>query len=78
MSASNNTDSVMTKTGIIASSSSKERLQKMINEYFYSTEWVILEDMRLFNSKLNKFCENFFVESKRGRWFFKAKIEKGE
>lgn len=68
----------MTKTGIIASSSSKERLQGMINEYFYSTAWVILEDLRLFNSKQNKFCENYFVENKRGRWYFKAKIEKGE
>ena len=68
----------MTKTGIIASSPSKDRLQKMINEYFYSTAWVIMDDLRLFNSKLNKFCENFFVENKRGRWYFKAKIEKGE
>ena len=65
----------MTKNGIIASSPSKDRLQKMINEYFYSTEWVILEDLRLFNSKLNKFCENYFVENRRGRFYFKMKGE---
>lgn len=65
----------MTKTGIIASSSSKERLQGMINEYFYSTAWEILDDLRLFNSKQNKFCENYFVENKRGRFYFKMKGE---
>jgi hypothetical protein len=65
----------MTKTGIIASSPSKDRLQKMINEYFYSTAWVILEDLRLFNNKQKRFCTKYLVENKRGRYYFKMKGE---
>lgn len=65
----------MTKTGIIASSSSKERLQNLVNKYFYSTAWVILEDLRLFNSKQNRFCTKYLVENKRGRYYFKMKGE---
>lgn len=65
----------MTKTGIIASSPSKDRLQKMINEYFYSTAWVIMDDLRLFNSKQNRFCNKYVVENKRGRYYFKMKGE---
>lgn len=65
----------MTKTGIIASSPSKDRLQKMINEYFYSTAWEILEDLRLFNRKQNRYCQKYIVERKNGRFYFKMKGE---
>lgn len=63
----------MTKTGIIASAPSKERLQNLVNKYFYSTAWVILEDLRLFNSKQNRFCTKYIVENNRGRYCLKIK-----
>lgn len=65
----------MTKNGIIASSCDLAWLQKTINEYFYSTAWVILEDLRLFNIKLNKYCEDYVVERRKGRFYFKMKGE---
>ena len=65
----------MTKNGIIASSCDLAWLQKTINEYFYSKAWVILEDLRLFNSKQNRFCQKYIVERKNGRFYFKMKGE---
>ena len=39
---------------LLASAGSKNKLQKMINDFYYSENWIIDEENNLFNTKLNK------------------------
>ena len=55
---------------LIASASSKEELQKLVNEFYCSTNWIIQEDNSLFNTKLNRSTDSTIVRFFRGRWRF--------
>lgn len=55
---------------LIATAPSKEELQKLINEFYCSTNWVIQEDNTLFNTKLNGSTDSTIVRLFRGRWRF--------
>jgi hypothetical protein len=66
----------MTKTGILASSPTKEKLQELINEYFHSLSLFITDDNRIFNTFTNMYLSNYIVEHKRGRWYFKINTNK--
>lgn len=55
---------------LIGSSFSKEDLERAINEYFYSTSYIITDEGRVFNTKFNDFLENYRVIQKRNRWRF--------
>ena len=39
----------------IASSPTKERLQKLINEFYYSQNYIITDDNKVYNTKLQKY-----------------------
>ena len=55
---------------LLASAGSKNKLQKMINDFYYSENWIIDEENNLFNTKLNKFANGVKVENKGKRWRF--------
>ena len=52
---------------IIASSKTKKGLEKLINEYFFSNNYIITDDNRVFNTKLNKYNDNvkIIIDGKR-------------
>jgi len=54
----------------ICSAGTTEALQALINRYYYSTNWVVDKDLRVFNDKLNK--ELGHVEFKKGRYTYYA------
>ena len=58
------------KTYLICSACSKEQLEKAINEYLYSTNWIIKENLDLYNTKLEKVSSNYRVIQKKNRWRF--------
>lgn len=55
---------------LIGSAGSKEDLEKMINECFYSTNFHITDDGKIYNIKKQKFLDGYRVIQKRGRWRF--------
>lgn len=60
----------MANKNLLASSSSKEKLQNIINKYFYSENIIITDDNRIFNKKLNKYLDDFKVVSTKSKWRF--------
>ena len=57
---------------LIASAPSKEELQKLVNEFYCSTNWIIQDDNSLFNTKLNRSTDSVIVRFFRGRWRFET------
>ena len=55
---------------LLASAGSKNKLQKMINDFYCSENWIIDEENNLYNTKLNKFANGVRVEKKGNRWRF--------
>lgn len=65
-------DNNMKKTTLIYSTpNGKSDLEKMINEYFYSENYIITEDNRIYNKKLDKYLTKYIVQEKKGRWQFR-------
>jgi hypothetical protein len=63
------------KTKCIISSPSKENLQKAINEFYYSKNYIITEDNRIYNDKLDQYLNSdYFIMVKNDRWQFRIKI----
>ena len=56
------------KTKTIMSTGTREDLVKMINEYYYSKNYIITEDNRIYNTKTEKFMDDLIVKFYRGRW----------
>lgn len=59
------------KTIMRFSAGSKADLEKMINEYFYSENYVITDDNRVYNSKLDKYLDDYIIQEKKSRWSFR-------
>lgn len=53
---------------LLASAGSKNKLQKMINDFYYSENWIITDDNRAYNSKLHKYAEGVQIINKKNRW----------
>lgn len=60
----------MAKSKLICTASTKEELQNLINEFYYSTRWIIKEDNKLINTKTNKTIDNSVVRLYRNKWRF--------
>lgn len=46
-----------------------KELEKKINEYFYSDSYIITDDLKVYNYKMDKFIDyHFSVRQSRGRW----------
>lgn len=58
------------KSKVVLSTGSREDLQKMINEYFYSKNYVIRDDMMVYNIAKDAILENYIVREKKSRWQF--------
>ena len=52
----------------IFSAGSKEDLTAMINEYYYSKNYIITEDNRIYNTTKEKYMDVLKVVFKRNRW----------
>lgn len=61
------------KTKTILSAGTKQDLQNMINNYFYSKNYVITDDLKVYNPATNKTL-SFIIDNKRGRWSMKKEI----
>lgn len=59
------------KTKTVMSAASKEDLTKMINQYYYSTNYVITDDNRIYNTVKESYLDGMKVEFKRNRWSVK-------
>jgi hypothetical protein len=55
---------------LLASAGNKNKLQKMINDFYYSENWIIDEENKIFNTEQNKFASGVKVEKKGKRWRF--------
>ena len=60
------------KTRLIGTSSTKEGLEKIINEYLFSTNWTIKENLDLYNKKTEKTSSNYRIVQKKNRWRFES------
>ena len=58
------------KSKCLISSLSKEELQKQINKFYYSENYIITDDNRVYNTKLEKYLDNnkLIITAKNDRW----------
>ena len=52
----------------VFSAGSKEDLAAMINEYYYSKNYIITEDNRIYNTVKENYMDTLKVVFKRDRW----------
>ena len=66
------------KTYCICSASTKSDLEKLINNYFLSKNYVITEDNRVYNTKTEKYfsSETYIVVERKNRWSFRRSESK--
>lgn len=55
-------------SNLIGSAGSREDLEQMINEKFYTTNIIITDDMRVYNKKLDRYLDGYRIVQKRNRW----------
>ena len=58
------------KNILVASAGDKKDLEKMINEFYFSENYIITEDNKLYNTKKEKYLDSVQVTFKRKRWRF--------
>ena len=62
----------MAKKGmLICSAPTKDNLIKLINEFYCSENYVIAEDNKVYNTKLDRFIDNGIIEFKRNRYYYR-------
>ena len=54
---------------LICSAPTKEKLLILINEFYCSENYVITEDNKVYNTKLDRFIDNGIIEFKRNRYY---------
>ena len=61
------------KTSCICSAPTKADLEKQINNYFLSENYVITDDNRVYNTKTEKYwsSEAAIIVKRKGRWQFR-------
>ena len=55
---------------LVASAGSKEALANCINEFYFSENYIITEDNKVYNTKTKKFLDKVIVRVLRKRWRF--------
>lgn len=58
------------KHKVVMSAPSKPELEKMINDYFFSQNYVITEDNRVYNKLKDTYIEDYTIVTKKNRWQF--------
>ena len=56
---------------LICSAPTKDNLIKLINEFYRSENYVITEDNKVYNTKLDRFIDNGIIEFKRNRYYYR-------
>ena len=56
---------------LICSAPTKDNLIKLINEFYCSKNYVITEDNKVYNTKLDRFIDNGIIEFKRNRYYYR-------
>ena len=61
------------RTSCICSAPTKEDLQRAINKYFLSENYIITDDNRVYNTKTEKYwnADAAIVVERKGRWQFR-------
>ena len=57
-------------SNLIASAGTKADLEKMINKYYFSTNYIITDNNEVYNTKKECTLDSVKVENKRNRWRF--------
>ena len=58
----------------LATSGSKENIQKLVNQYFYTNNYIIDDNNNIIHSQTGKCLDNFKIECKKGRWIFSNNV----
>jgi hypothetical protein len=58
------------KNKLLSTSDTKEGLEKTINAYFYSKNYVICDDKQIYNNLKKAYLEGYVVIIKNNRWRF--------
>ena len=51
-----------------ATAPTRGELEQVINDYFYSKDWSITDDFRVYNASMNRYHAGYVVKQKQGRW----------
>ena len=51
-----------------ATAPTRGELEQIINDYFYSKDWSITDDLRVYNVSMNCYHTGYVVKLKRDRW----------
>ena len=63
----------MAKYETIMSAGSKDSLQNMINGYLFSENYIITDDLKIYNTKTKKFLD-YQITCKSGRYSMKRAV----
>lgn len=55
---------------LLASAGTKEQLEKLINEFYCSNNYIITEDNLIYNTKKEKVLDGVKITVSRNRWRF--------
>lgn len=58
------------KFKVYASAPTKEELEKLINDFYYSKNYTITEDNTIYNTKTGKTIDTMAIKVKKNRWQF--------
>ena len=69
----------MSNNKLLASAPTVEKIENLINEYFFSENYRVLErngtkDFTIFNQKTGKYLDGFLVRFSRGRYRFERSV----
>ena len=56
---------------LIYSSPTKEKLLILIHEFYRSKHYIITDDNKVYNTKLDRFIDNGIIEFKRNRYYYR-------
>ena len=58
---------------LIASAPNKEDFVNCINKFYYSTNYIITDDNKVYNTKTEKYLDDVVIKVSKSRWRFEFK-----
>ena len=62
------------KMKVYASAPTKEGLEKLINDFYCSQNYIITEDNTIYNTKTGKTVDTMTIKVKKNRWQFGEEV----
>ena len=62
------------KMKVYASAPTKEGLEKLINDFYCSKNYIITEDNTIYNTKTGKTVDTMTIKVKKNRWQFGEEV----